>query len=320
MVEASDLGSEGWGFDSLQGHHYSSRVYMHISTHNDRIWQSGCLQKEDAIRHQLTTAGYNNCLVDAVQTDLADLTQPFASDNYFRVPVNYVNLAPEFWHIYRCSELTDSIYPVKQYSVMMNRISGERLFLLYKLHDAELLDKGYVGFNCWYHDRDPILEKLQANFDLVRAQAGWRRWGDLHSQLKPTMPWHLGMDPDTAALASRITLVVETYVSDTVITFSEKIFRALQTPRPWVLFCSPGSVAVLRDTGFDVIDDEIDHSYDSIIHNEQRIDTILEQIRKAIRFNPSRYAQAVQTNQQLLDKLTVQWPRKLSHLLQSTGV
>ena len=320
MAEASGLGPEGWGFDSLQGHHYSSRVTMHISTHNDRIWQSGCQQQEDAVRDQLTTAGYNTCLVDAVQTDLADLPQPFASDNHFRVPVSYVNLAPEFWHIYRCKKLSDAIYPVKQYNVFMNRISGERLLLLYKLHEAELLDEGYVGFNCLYHDRDPDVAQRRANFDRVHAETGWHKWDGAHQQLRNKMPLHLKMDPDTAALASRITLVVETYVSDTVIAFSEKIFRSLQTPRPWVLFCSPGSIAVLRDTGFDVLDEEVDHSYDAIVDDEQRIDAILAQIQKPLKFNPNRYAQAVQTNQQLLDQLAVQWPSKLSHLLQSMSV
>ena len=151
----------------------------------------------------------------------------------------------------------------------------------------------------------------------MHAETGWHKWDGAHQQLRNKMPMHLKMDPDTAALASRITLVVETYVSDTVIAFSEKIFRALQTPRPWVLFCSPGSVEVLRDTGFDVLDDVIDHRYDAIINDEQRINAILAQIQKPVQFNPSRYAQAVQTNQQLLDQLAVQWPPKLAHLLQS---
>jgi hypothetical protein len=259
----------------------------------------------------------NNILVDAVQADLESLPQPFASDNHFRIPVQYHNLAPEFWHIYRCADLENLIYPIKPYTVMINRISGERLLLLYKLYNAALLDQGYVGFNCLYHDRDPDVAQRRANFDRVHAETGWHQWDGAHQQLRNKMPMHLKIDPDTAALASRITLVVETYVSDTVIALSEKIFRALQTPRPWILFCSPGSVAVLRDAGFDVLDDVIDHSYDAIIDTEQRIDAILKQIQSPIKFNPGRYAQAVQTNQQLLDQLARQWPSKLAHLLQS---
>jgi hypothetical protein len=293
---------------------------MHISTHNNRIWLAGCQQREDDIAVNLVYHGVNTTLVDAVQMNLQSLPQPFASDNHFRIPAQYHNLAPEFWHIYRCRELEDLIYPVKQYNVFMNRISGERLMLLYKLYDAGLLDQGFVGFNCLYHDRDPDLEQRQFNFDTVHKETGWHQWNNVHQLLRNQMPMHLKIDPDTAAMASRLTLVVESYVSDTVIAFSEKIFRALQTPRPWILFGSPDSVSTLKRYGFDVLDDVIDHSYDGIVDAEQRLDAILKELQTSLKFNPARYTQAVRTNQALLDKLALQWPSKLSQVLQSIGV
>lgn len=288
---------------------------MHISTHHDRIWTAGCQQKEDDISALLTSKGIEHTLVDCITCHPHELDKQFATDNQFRASTDYVNLAPEFWHIYRCPAITDNIYPNKHFNVMMNRISGERLMLLYMLAEADLFKKGYIGFNCLYHDMDPDQHQRQANFSQVHTDCNWRHWDELHNQLKPQMPLLLDMDPDTAAMRSDITLVVESYVNDTVIAFSEKIFRALQTPRPWILFCSPGSVAVLRDAGFDVMDDVVDHNYDKIVNVELRLQEIIKELKKLKFFYLPRYKQAVETNQALLDQLKLQWSYKLQSIV-----
>lgn len=285
---------------------------MHISTHHDRIWTAGCQQKEDDISALLDSKGIEHTLVDVIRDDLH---KNYATDNQFHSPVKYINLAPEFWHIYRCPTISENIYPNKHFNVMMNRLSGERLMLLYKLYRAGLFAKGYIGFNCLYHDRDPDKEQRQQNFINMHNECGWHHWNTTHKELLPKMPMLLDMDPDTASMSSDITLVVESYVSDSVIAFSEKIFRALQTPRPWILFCSPGSVDVLRSTGFDVMDDVVDHSYDSIVDAEQRLDAIVQELRKLKYFFLPRYKQAVETNQAILDKLKLQWSYKLQSIL-----
>lgn len=288
---------------------------MHISTHHDRIWTAGCQQNEDGISNILKEHNIQHRLVDAITCYPHELDKHFATDNQFTQPTEYINLAPEFWHIYRCPEISENIYPNRHFNVMMNRISGERLMLLYMLKEADLFKKGYVGFNCLYHDRDPDQIQRQTNFSQVHKDCGWHHWDKLHEQLKPDMPMLLDMDPDTAAMRSDITLVVESYVSDTVIAFSEKIFRALQTPRPWILFCSPGSVAVLRSAGFDVMDDVVDHSYDEIVNAEQRLQAIIAELKKLKYFFLPRYKQAVETNQALLDRLKLQWSYKLQSIV-----
>ena len=145
----------------------------------------------------------------------------------------------------------------------------------------------------------------------------WHHWDKLNNELSQQMPMLLDMDPDTTSMLSDITLVVESYVSDTVIAFSEKIFRALQTPRPWILFCSPGSVAILRSAGFDVMDDVVDHSYDEIVNVEQRLQAIIKELKKLKYFSLPRYEQAVETNQAILDKLKHQWSYKLQSIFDS---
>ena len=289
---------------------------MHITVQQDRIWLAGCQLREDDISVNLAYHGINNTLVDAVQPDPHNLPQPFASDSQFAFAVDYINLAPEFWHIFRCPTILENVYPNKHFNVMINRLSGERLMLLYMLYQADMFSKGYVGFNCLYHDIDPDVEQRQDNFTKVHDLCGWTHWNDIHNELKPLMPMVLNMDPDTASMKSDITLVVETCVSDTVVSFSEKIFRALQTPRPWILFCSPGSVAILRNAGFDVMDDVVDHSYDEIKNVESRTQAIIQELKKLKYFYLPRYKQAVETNQALLDQLKVQWSYKLQSILE----
>lgn len=285
---------------------------MHIATHHDRIWTAGCQQKEDAISEQLSQADIPHTLVDVARHDVHS---GYATDNTFLEPVEYINLAPELWHIYRCLQIEENIYPNKHFNVMMNRISGERLMLLYKLYESGLFEKGYIGFNCLYHDKDPDIKQRQQHFVNMHKQCDWHQWDKIHQELLPHMPMLLDLDPDSASMHSDITLVVESYVSDSVIAFSEKIFRALQTPRPWILFCSPGSVSVLRSAGFDVMDDVVDHSYDKIVNVEQRLQAIIIELKKLKYFFLPRYKQAVETNQAILDTLKHQWSYKLQSIL-----
>ena len=150
----------------------------------------------------------------------------------------------------------------------------------------------------------------------MHSNQGWSHWNDLQEELRPKMPLFLpsGMDPDGAALHSKLTFVVETYSHNNVISYSEKIFRALQTPRPWVLFASPNAVTVLRNYGFDVLDDMVNHrEYDSILRQERRVDKILNLIPK-IEFNYDRCAEAKIKNQKLLEDLAIKWPDKLRQI------
>jgi hypothetical protein len=97
--------------------------------------------------------------------------------------------------------------------------------------------------------------------------------------------------------------------------FSEKIFRALQTPRPWVLCTSPGAVKLLKDHGFDVLDDCVDHSYDCVLDQSKRMDVMLD---SAVSFDSAdyeRYIIAARHNQQHLAKLQQQWPDRLNGIL-----
>jgi hypothetical protein len=114
--------------------------------------------------------------------------------------------------------------------------------------------------------------------------------------------------------------VLETYISDDHITFSEKIFRALQLPRPWLLYCSPQAVKYLRLYGFDVLDDYVDHAYDLEILHSSRLKLIIDQLEMFVdrQYNNNDYArfeQSAEHNKNLLLKFAQTWPTKFDHVL-----
>jgi hypothetical protein len=283
---------------------------MHISTHHDRIWRADCQQKEDAIVEQLKQQ-YPNAHVQLVDCLQFDTDKTVVTDNVFiHERANTVQVNPEFWHIYLCDPVENQT-PTHRFNCMLNRLSGERLLLLYKLHERNLINDNVVSFNCLYHTRDPDEEQRRAFFDQVHGEMNWPHWDWAYLELRDRVPITVDYDPDSAALESEVTIVTESYVSDSIIAFSEKIFRALQTPRPWLLFCSPGSVQLLKDSGFDVLDDVVDHSYDGIVDQEQRLSIMLDQLDHIV-YNAERCERAVLHNQQRLQDLKAIWKQNHS--------
>jgi hypothetical protein len=297
---------------------------MKIYTHDDLIWSSGCMSSEDNIVKKLKSSA--NCevqLVDSVNYDTATSNNCLITDNHFlNERKNVIQLAPELWHIYYFEHELQNITPVYKFNCLMNRLSGERLMLLYKLQERDLVHDNIISFNCSLHNQiDATVGERKKRYRDFHRDCQWPHWNEVHEELYSHIPKFLpaDIDPDTAAMLSEVTIVVESYVSDTVIAFSEKIFRALQTPRPWLLFCSPGSVALLRNYGFDVLDDLIDHSYDAIEKDNRRADKILNQINK-IQFNAARCEQAAAYNRLILQKLATKWPAKLDKIIKDVTI
>jgi hypothetical protein len=130
-------------------------------------------------------------------------------------------------------------------------------------------------------------------------------------QVSKTMVPYKNFDGDlqTTIMQTEFSIVLETYFDrNEVITFSEKIFRCLKLPRPWLLYAMKNSVAYLRSIGFDVLDDLVDHSYDNEDFHITRQRMILDQsqdlCKKTLTTEQiARCKQAAAHNQLLLDTL-----------------
>lgn len=241
-----------------------------------------------------------------------DTNATIVTDNHALRPVagKIINLLPELWHIWRF----DPVYKdcdSQGYNCFMNRVRGDRNEVFYELIRRNLLDKGAVSYNI-------TVEELNNQYQ----SAEMFRYKNEHLIAQDLLPYNkvdqLG-SLEQVIMKTNVSLILETFMNEDHITFSEKLFRALQLPRPWLLFCSPKSVSLLRTHGFDVLDDYVDHSYDDEFYKKTRMNMLLEQLETFIpkvytRRDYERFEIAAATNKQLLDGYTERWPQKLDEV------
>lgn len=307
-------------------------------THTDGIWVS--LPREIAVIQQVVQHVQQQGFVP-VQQDLNNYGYPYIFvrdqqqlhcrfvDSVFQsrsipehavlitdsVPLSPVSgtllsAVPEFWSIWHFDPDYQDRPPVWAYNCFMNRPRGERSRVYYELIKRNLLTHGIVSFNldlAQYQQqyRDSELWQYQLQHDQAQVP---------YNNLTGTL--------EQCVIDSRVSLIMETYINDDYIVFSEKTFRCLQLPRPWLLYCSPGAVGCLRDHGFDLLDDYVDHAYDSDPVHYHRLDRILDQLTTFVYRTYSdqdlaRFRRAVQHNQQRLQQLAAQWPNRLNQILET---
>jgi hypothetical protein len=89
-----------------------------------------------------------------------------------------------------------------------------------------------------------------------------------------------------------------------------------------MLWCGQGSVAQLRNHGFDVLDDYVNHGYDNETTHRDRIMSMIDQLKtfvyKKYNFEDfERFDQAASHNRNLLLTFAQAWPSKFDNILKS---
>lgn len=322
------------------------------------IWHENTVL--DFIRHNLRVLGYQSqsdsnktwqrgdrrvvvCLVDdftTCSTDystalpyLFDRNTVVITDNFVSVPTQYrvCQLPSSFFGIYRHEPAQTQWQPTRRFNFSVNRLDTKRMLLMLELWsrcqlmpDAATLD--YVNFNCWsWGGQNDSESGLRGNFEQQWSYLddNFREvYESAYHGLLPRMPWrNHKLDHNTSHVSAWVNVVAETYSSDTTVAVSEKIFRALCTPVPWVVYSGRNTVAYLHSLGFDVMRDVIEHRYDSMIENktaaygDKMVDFIFEGADAVAAMQSQdfdklsvRCAQAAQHNQQLLASMQHQWP------------
>ena len=255
-----------------------------MKTHTDGIWISAEREKQTVkeLTEHILSCGYSvvtqneenygypyefvkgdtklNCRV----VDNVNYTDITVTDNHSTVPVAGVvhSILPEFWGQWRFDPKYINRPATYGYNCFMGRIRPERDRVFDILKKQKILEYGLVSY-------------FENNiYDTVNS----------HGTLEQCI------------IDSNVSLVLETYTLDTNIVFSEKIFRALQLPRP----C------------FDVLAEYVDHEYDAITNHWQRMDMIIEQLKTFInkqytRRDYERFEQAATHNQTLLNQFARDW-------------
>lgn len=288
----------------------------------DQIWTKSCCEEfESSTREKLFSpafrAGAKLCLVDACQGDPDSL---FVTDNVVRH--NHVALYPEYWGGYYYNSEYISRPPDRIFNCLIHRVCVNRQSWFYQLVRKDLLNHGYVSYLLDYRIW-PEQCKTKQDLNQWLYDQGNQVFENEHKQMQTLVPYaNFEKDIDQVIVDSKVSLVLETYFhNNDVIAFSEKVFRTLQLPRPFLLYSAPGAVKNLRLFGFDLFDDIVDHGYDSIQDHIQRQTLILDQLDK---FRSIVYTQAqledfelrANHNRELLKKFKSNWPNKLEQTKQ----
>lgn len=237
-------------------------------------------------------------------------------DRLFQTPCSWVGM---YHHQYPLNRATNL---VKTFNCFMNRMDPFRQSWLYQFVRRGLFDHGYISFNMdvsripWYKDIDPH-DAFQDQFE--KHLLTFNKEHDLIKHRIPYCNFHDAGDLIDACYDSRIGIVLETYFDDNnIITYSEKTFRALQIPRPWILFAARHAVRNLRDMGFDILDDMISHDvYDDLDSPVQRQTKILDLLPLMLNttIDDDRLQQAARHNQNLLAKFSASYYQDIQHTI-----
>jgi hypothetical protein len=202
----------------------------------------------------------------------------------------------------------DPVTPVKDFTCLMSRMDPIRQSWLYLLVRRQIFEKGFVSF---------LMDTSRLNEfqDLPPAQAFEEQYKKYlsnfapeHELVRDIVPYQnfpADQNLDQLTMQSKFNIVIETFFSNNEeMTFTEKIFRSIRLPRPWLLFSVKHAVKQLREWGFDTLDDLVDHSYDNIDHEILRQSAILDIAQKMLDFdvvaNQDRLHQASKHNLALL--------------------
>jgi len=315
-----------------------------VQTHRDGIWVSEARERNivHSLYHKILQAGFApespepglnfgipyqyqkgsaklHCrLVDSVwhpsTKHMLDSQATFITDSHALQSVagTVVSVLPEFWNIWHFEPEFLDRPPTRAYNCLMNRPRGERSYVFYELIRRHLLSQGLVSYNCHHAE-------LESQFH----SADMHQFQSQHDQAMSLVPYNT-VEPhgtlEQCIIDSRVSLILETYTGDHSIVFSEKLFRCLQLPRPWLLYCSPGAIELLESHGFDVLNDCVDHGYDKIQLPHVRLISILDQLESFVDRTYSvqdfnRFHQASRHNQKLLQKFQQEWPTKFDKIL-----
>ena len=198
------------------------------------------------------------------------------------------------WYYKDYNQTFNNITPVKDFSCFIGRMDPSRQGWFYQLIRRNLLPHGFVSF---LMDN----KRLSEFNDLTPAQTFEQQYqkymtifADEHAIAKDIVPYQnfdKNANLDDVIMQSRFSIVLETYFDNNdQLTFTEKIIRSLRLPRPWLLFSSQHAVKYLRDWGFDVLDDLVDHDrYDNIEFNIHRQTVLLDMAQELLDFDTVKH-------------------------------
>jgi hypothetical protein len=301
---------------------------------NNKVYQRGTRQVVICLVDDFSTCSTNH---NTSLPYLFDKDTVVITDNYITVPTQYqvCQLPPSFFGIYNHTPSDAKWNPDRRFNFSVNRLDTKRMLVLLEIWNRVMLmaadgftvdNLDYINFNCWAWSGDNgSVSGLKENFTQQWQQLELHYqevYQHVYEDLLPHMPFcNHDLDHKQSHLQAWANIVIETYSSDTTVALSEKTFRALCLPVPWIVYAGKHTVAYLHSLGFDILHDAISHEYDGMIVNktaaygDKMVDFIFEGHDAVEKFKAmpwpelsQRCEQAAQHNQTLLAQMQSNWP------------
>jgi len=315
--------------------------YHSVSVSN-KVWARGSQQVVICLADDIYTCraqGYRGPLATTWDSNTTVIT-----DNYINCATQYpvYRLPDSYFGIYHYQPELNDWQPSRRFNFAVNRLDAKRLILFLQLlhttikpdpdpmhHDWPWLldlDRDFVNFNCWHwKSTNDSAQVFQENFvsEFENLAPGLQKlYRNTFDQITAHMPYrNHDLSLEQSHVQAWLNLVVETYSSDFTIALSEKTFRALVTPVPFLLYAGRYTTAMLIRLGFDIMADLVQHRTDFMgekytgqvgdrlvdffIDAEKSVLELKEQSFDAVK---SRCLQAAQHNQNLLAQMAQKWP------------
>jgi hypothetical protein len=263
------------------------------------------------------------------------------TDNHITFDTEYkvFTLPRSYFGVFNYRPELELFNPTHRFGFCINRLDSQRELIFLELIQStgglkNVLSQDLINFNA----RDSMgsnntVDDIRFNFFKYWKQIE-NFVGSQYQEHIVELADHLPVKNHTLTVEqvhvhSWLNLVVETYAGNSTIAFSEKIFRALVTPAPWVLYGAKNAIQHLRSIGFDVLDDIICHDYDADHFdspcNQQKIKSFIN--AALINYNKLTTGdsntvkisciRAAKHNQLLLQKLQKNWPTEFASILPS---
>jgi hypothetical protein len=254
------------------------------------------------------------------------------TDNYMPVSTNYqiLQLPTSYFGVFNYIPADQNWAPTRRFNLSVNRLDSQRQLILLELikqsggiEQVQQLD--HVNFNARFWGNEHTAQDAQHSFSQCWTQLNQlhsTEYADWFAQTLLCIPFrNHSLTVEQAQVGAYLNLVIETYAGDATVAFSEKIFRALVTPAPWAVFSAKHAVNYLKTLGFDVLDDVVDHGYDSLTQSNtmyghgkisEFVKLNIQNYHNITHLDQSKLAERCRTaaahNQQLLAKMQREWP------------
>jgi hypothetical protein len=312
----------------------------HSTSASNKVWARGSRQVVVCLADDVYTCRPQGHLGPMPTT--WDINTTVITDNYITCATQYqvCRLPDSYFGIYHYQPQLKDWQPSRRFNFAVNRLDAKRLILFLELvsratkpdpnnKDWPLLldlDRDWVNFNCWsWNSTNDSPQVLQQNFlrEYQNLPLSLRRLYDkTFKEMSELMPYrNHDLSLEQCHVQAWLNMIIETYSSDTNIALSEKTFRALVTPVPFVLYAGKYTTARLCQMGFDIMGDLVQHRTDFAQekHTGQFGDRLVDFIKDADQSVDSikkqdfvtaktRCQQAAEHNQNVLAQMAQQWP------------